>query len=529
MKAPTSSTRTCPNCRVTKPVACFEYDRLKCKDCRNEYYRQKRARLKKAHKAHISSFLGIDAASKKEKTDFTTSLPKSKVYVITWAQNATPIHEGFLSSIKVFCKQRKAELLIIPGTYHNQDSRFTLASETDKWWDDAIDPYLIQGRFFFTDELAVHADTNILPTTRRPVQRNNGHVFQHSAIVGHPAIQLITIPTDKRGNPRFLLTTGSITRPNYVNSNAGTKAEQHHVYGAVVVEIDGKDCHFRHINAEEDGSFTDLLHLYTPKGVKKAPRPLAVVCGDIHVDKSDEDVLKATFTNKDSLLRYLKPEKVIYHDVLDFDVRNHHTINDIRERVERAVGYKNDVVEDEVKRAINFIDDVTPPGIKPVVIQSNHDEAFDRWLNEANHRNDPVNARFWFETNAKIYRARDRMGRYPTALELMYSELGKGKAYFVKRDEPYNIKDIACGFHGDKGSNGARPGNNTYPSLGVKTIVGHRHTPQIIDGCYTVGVTGKLDMGYNLLPSSWFNTHCVVYASGKRTLIHIINGKWRGK
>jgi len=36
-----------------------------------------------------------------------------------------------------------------------------------------------------------------------------------------------------------------------------------------------------------------------------------------------------------------------------------------------------------------------------------------------------------------------------------------------------------------------------------------------------------LDMGYNLGPSSWMQSHVVVYANGKRSHIHCVQGSWR--
>ena len=63
--------------------------------------------------------------------------------------------------------------------------------------------------------------------------------------------------------------------------------------------------------------------------------------------------------------------------------------------------------------------------------------------------------------------------------------------------------------------------------LGTTTIVGHSHTPAILEGCYQVGVTGKLDQGYNKGPSSWMHAHCVLYGNGKRSLLFIRDGRWR--
>ena len=53
------------------------------------------------------------------------------------------------------------------------------------------------------------------------------------------------------------------------------------------------------------------------------------------------------------------------------------------------------------------------------------------------------------------------------------------------------------------------------------------HTAGIIDGVYTAGVSGKLDMEYNKGPSSWSHSHVVTYPNGKRAIITVKNGKWK--
>ena len=40
------------------------------------------------------------------------------------------------------------------------------------------------------------------------------------------------------GNPKMLLTTGSITVPNYTDSKVGHKAKFHHSLAAAIVEVD---------------------------------------------------------------------------------------------------------------------------------------------------------------------------------------------------------------------------------------------------------------------------------------------------
>ena len=65
-----------------------------------------------------------------------------------------------------------------------------------------------------------------------------------------------------------------------------------------------------------------------------------------------------------------------------------------------------------------------------------------------------------------------------------------------------------------------------YRNIGAKTIIGHSHTPRIVDGCYQVGTSSRLGLDYNIgPPQTWLHCHCVVYASGKRSLLIMVNGK----
>jgi hypothetical protein len=453
--------------------------------------------------------------------------PKAKRYVVTYAQNATPVHKPFLEALLVYCKENDAELLIIPGRYKNPTSVFTQAMYNEHWWDRDVHKWLFSGRVKLGEHLTVYGDISIQPTATRPLTGFEVFSGTASAIFGHPKLQLTTVATAKRRYPRILTTTGAVTKPNYTKSKAGKKSEAHHVYGATVVEQGERLFHIRQINAKRDGSFVDLDREYTAEGSREAGRALALICGDIHVEQSDKQVLDATFNRADSIVKTLRPETIVYHDVLDFNRRNHHTIADFCNRYARATMTKLESVEDEVLDAISFIDQMTPSDTRAVVVASNHDEAFDRWLNEANPKLDPKNARFYHEMWAAKLEAFDEQGYWTPAFQLLYQRKG-GEARFLSREESLKIGDIYVNFHGDEGINGAKGSRQGYAQLGAKTVIGHGHSPGILDGCTQVGVTGRLDQGYNPPPSSWLNSHCVIYSNGKRSLIHVVEDAWRG-
>lgn len=457
---------------------------------------------------------------------FKRTIPKRKKYVVTWAQNATPVHTSFFETLKVYCKENKAELIVIPGRYKNPTSIWSREQQSDERWEKELHPYLISKRVQLTEDLVIYSDISIQPTAIRPLSGMEVFTGKASAIFGHPKIQLLTVATNSR-RPKLMTTTGSCTIPNYTYSKAGSKAAAHHVYGATVIEMGKTGFHARQINAnKKTGNFIDLDWEYTPKGRKKAPPAEALVLGDVHANNVEEKALKASF----EMIKALNCKKAIYHDLLDFDARNHHSIDDFRDRYERVFSPEPtaDIVEEELKHTIKVLE-ATPKCALPVVIQSNHDEAFDKWLDTANPKTDPVNALLYHKMWVTKLEEFNKKGKWKTAFDLYYKISDGKRAKFIDREENFTIKGIECGYHGDKGTNGTRGTPHSYAKLGVKTIVGHRHTPSILDGCYTVGVIGKLNQGYNDIPSSWAHANCVIYANGKRSLIFISpdSGEWR--
>lgn len=448
-------------------------------------------------------------------------------YIVSWAQNATPIHDNLWASLRAFCEYMGAELLVIAGRYRNPTSLWSKRAEDDERWDERLGPYLIDGRQRLASDLVVFGDISIQPTAVRPLTDFEVFAGQSSAIFGHPKIQLRVVAGSKREEARIFTTTGACTIENYTPTKAGRKAEAHHIFGAALVEVlvDGR-WFVRQINATSDGEFDDLGLHFSPYGVDLAERPLALVMGDIHAPAVDDAVIDATFHGADSIVGELQPAEVILHDVCDFRARNHHGIKDPDEAFARMLGDIHDSVEAELEEVVDFIESV-PEGPAVVIVASNHDEALDRWLREGEPNRDPKNARFFHEMRAAKLSAYEEDGAWTPALELLYRRQGKRRARFLRRNESHHVAGIECGFHGDKGVSGSRGSLLGYTKLGIKAVTGHSHSPAILDGTVCVGLSGKLDQGYNDLPSAWMHAHCLIYASGKRTLLFIRDGEWR--
>src|SRR5687767_11990082 len=52
-------------------------------------------------------------------------------------------------------------------------------------------------------------------------------------------------------------------------------------------------------------------------------------------------------------------------------------------------------------------------------------------------------------------------------------------------------------------------------------------SPGVLDGNFRAGVSAQIDHGYNVLPSTWVQAHVLQYGDGKRTLIVMVDGRFR--
>ena len=463
----------------------------------------------------------IDEADEDETFYITDEVPEAETYVITWAQNATEICPTTLGILEKYCEHNNAKLMVIPGRYKN-----TL-SKDDYWWDEKLVPYLTKGRLKIGEHCVAYGDISIQPTAVTPLTGFEVFAGAASAVFGHPKLQLQTVASEDR-MARIFTTTGAVTKKNYREAKAGAKAAEHHIFGAAIVETDGDLFHLRQLVVDKNGEAYDLDKVYTPDGVRDAEAAAVFVPGDLHVEKMTEENKKSL----SDIIDFFEPEHMVVHDVLDFDVRNHHRRKDLIDRIKRANGHKCDLVEEEVLETCAYLYDLSKCVSKLHVVRSNHDEAFERWLNETWPMQDPFNAPFWFKTWAAMSEEAVQ-GNTINPFEYWFHEWDWqdcSNVHFLERNESLKIKNIAFNFHGDKGINGARGSLNQFSKLGTKSVVGHSHSPGIRDGAWQTGVGGPLDMGYNNLPSSWMNTHCIVYANGKRCLINVMaGGRWRRK
>lgn len=460
------------------------------------------------------------------------------VFVITWAQNATDIEENFWGSLNAIREHRNADLIVQRGRYRNP-TRMN-EDEHDLYWDERIEPHAFEKRKDLCPILTLMCDINVRPTAQRPLTGYDSISGGKSCIMGHPKLTRRDIPTPQASHAKQMMTTGACTVKNYSNSGVGKKGEFHHTIGALIVEIKGDVFFARQLNACRDGSFIDLGTEYFPDGSwQDADRALALCMGDWHDGFTDPGVIDATFGvgQSDCIVGMIKPEKIFWDDLLDQYGRNHHHRDDpfIAYAKQFDTVYDRGDLMAEVESACDSVKYYTQQTaellgmpVQSIVKSSNHDDALTRYIIDRNWKSDPLNAEFYLETSLRMIRSTTMEvtgAQYDTALSVWATELMPDVVMLGRRGS-FMVGDIECIFHGDIGPNGARGSIMNFSKIGVKTVIAHAHTAGIEGGCYQVGTSTYMGLEYARGPSSWSNTHCAIYANGKRALITMIDGEF---
>jgi len=473
-----------------------------------------------------------------ESADAGREWTTNKTMVFTSAQSNTKVHQPFLEALEHFCDWRGATLHISQFTYnkasHGKKSVKPGADtqEGEKlWFDPAIAPYVSDSSLQLAEDLVWCGELNVIPTMKFPLTQFKTYTRQDSAIIPHAKMAMESVPTMKGFPTKMLYTTGAVTQRNYIEKTAGQVADFHHVFGAVIVEVDDDGAWWvRQLNAKNDGSFYDKNEFFTRQAVFPNQRVQAVTHGDIHWDKRDDAVLEAVF-KKHGILDQLEPREQFFHDTIDFSARNHHNIKDGHFLHEMRVK-GTDNVEAEFIDAARFLSTTAyRDWCKSVVVTSNHDQAVEIWLRNHAALMDATNIKFWHRLNYYCHHEIDE-GRMPRpfafALMCYMGEELLNNVTMVHEDDSYLILgSIQAGLHGHLGPNGARGAPKNLRTVG-KANTGHTHTAGIVDGVYTAGAYGLLDMVYNKGLSSWSHSLIVTYPNAKRAIYTIKNGKaWR--
>jgi hypothetical protein len=467
--------------------------------------------------------------------------PRCNRFIITSAQNGTPVHDEFWSCLLTAAKHLKAEILVIPMRYKNPTSVFSGSQRNLEWWSPAVTPFLWNQRLKLNRNLLVLGDYQLQPTAVDPLAGMDGVSGDLSGIFGHTKMRLRSVATPQSKMAKTITTTGACTVENYTASRSGKTAEFHHVLGALLVELGDNDRHFwiRQLYFKEaTRRILDLDDAYYVGGHEKAPPALAGIGGDTHVRVACPMVHDARH-RAGGFIDTIRCLNWVEHDLLDAASCNpHHDKNPMIWLSQRLA--QKDSIQDEMDEAAMYLEGVRDrhPKMHIHVVASNHDDmatraalAFMKGGLKAIPHVSPVNLAWLGRTVAEMAdqcRLEPWGTSYPDALALYLAKMNLGKrVHILSGRSSLMLGGVEHAMHGDDGPNGARGSVRNLARIGVKSWTGHGHSKEIFEGAKRVGTGTRLFADYTRGPSSWTNADGLTNADGKGQLIDYIDGKFR--
>ena len=433
-------------------------------------------------------------------------LKEKKRYIISSAQTASPCNIQLLKNMEAYAKFIDAEIGIIATRYKNPTS---LWCEEGDVWDTVTHPYLTAKRQQLHKNLLLLADLKIQATSLHPTNGIECFGNQASVVVGSPKIEMRVVPSLENQPQKFLHSTGSVTAPSFTDTVAGGKAQEHHSYGFIVIEIENEDVvHIRNVSAHEDGSFNDLIYRVDGETVFKESTNV-MVWGDLHFAQKDKKVTEA-FRKVSSDLGV---KTAILHDVYDAQSMNVHNLKDSVVQHKLMTEGKDDFKKElqQMYKELNWFENNME---ETIVVSSNHDDMVDRCLTRGDWRDNLKNAQIFIEMLGVKLSGKADTGVIPYYINRKYKNI---KALGL--DDSYIKYGVELGLHGHQGPSGSKGSLLSFSKLSIKTIVGHSHSPAIKGGCYQVGIACGMNHGYNHGLSSWAYGSCTLNKYGKRQMI----------
>lgn len=432
---------------------------------------------------------------------------QASTFVITSATNNSNLHTNFWQALQLFAADKRAQQLVIPVKYRHN----TLISRDDYAWPKEVIPFVLKEDVNISEHFRVSGGRP-QATAINPLGGLDILGGRRTTIYGHPQIALRSIATVKTAEPKMIMTTGSVTSKKYTPTISGMKGSFFHSFAATFVHV--YKGHPFHIQLHWDGrGFYFLDEYWTSTGLKsKGHKIAALVGGDAHLFWENK---VHTLTVMRAMGR-LDPDAVVWHDIHD-----HAHQGKYLQRLDRAAMARKGavMVEDELNLIVPHLRKVSE-GRQNIIVQSNHDEHLDQWLDKFNPKYDPAND--YFASKLMV----TKMDAKQSALQAWLGQQNTDglNLKFVDSTRAHMVKGVNTSLHGDKGPNGSRGSLAGIARLPDKTFIGHSHSAGIMWGCYQVGTRTRA-MSYAKGHSSWSLTDGIIYPNGKQALLVYKLGK----
>lgn len=458
-------------------------------------------------------------------------------YIFSSAQNNTAVESATWTNLLALVAHYGAQFRVARYTYNKggfqaqEVKSGTHRADDHKyaWYAPEIEPYVSDEALELAPDLLWCGQSNIIPTAKKPLSEFEDYGGTRSLIVPHAKVQMKSVSTMPDKPAKLMFTTGTVTQINYLQRKAGQLAEFHHVYGALLVEVqpDGQ-WWVRQLNADKSGTIYDLDRMASGGVVSSRHRVGAVNWGDIHELEMAQPARQAAF-DTGGILDTLRPHKQFSHDTLSFVSQNHHDFKNSHRQYEKyCEGITG--VRAEVRSCAEFLQRISRDWCETLVVDSNHDSALQKWLNTADFRADPENSEYFLALELRkrqAIRQREPINMAEYALRL---EGCPDQVKFLTGEQGYVFRGVQFALHGHNGTNGGKGSPENLSKIGEKLNTGHTHSAGIYNGVYTAGTWSWLRLSYTSGPGSWSWSCIVTYDNGKRAIVTLrSDGGWRAR
>jgi hypothetical protein len=463
---------------------------------------------------HLAKLFPNPNPTKRHRDDFTEVFENKKfpqTFVFSAVVSGAKVFDPFVTSIETFCKANNAKFspIMMQGIHKND------MLEADMW-----ERFNIITECRVNNNLVVR-DFKLKPTTSNPLAkllRFGGG--DHSLIVASPKQHLETVSAGIGKHPHIVMSTGTISLPEYTDTTDGVIGKQDNLLGAIIVYAVSKELFFwRHIQADEWGGFCNEGKYYCGKKITRVKAEALIF--EPHWGVEDPD---AIFAIKEQIREY-NPTYVIMHDCLDNSSVNPHEIDDVVRRSNKQEHQKYLLKELEYvgKRLEELCKEF--PHQTFYIVPSNHDDFIDRILRKANFSPAIVNP--------------DDAGLCGELLSYLHKGLNPKEVYlkknfkipnvvFGKLSDSFKIGKCEVNKHFHKGMSGTRGSSKGMEKDIPIAFGGHSHSPLIYRGIYVIGFQGQLQQPYTEgHGSKWAHCSGLIYPNGNRQLLISIGKRWR--
>jgi hypothetical protein len=453
----------------------------------------------------------------------TKNFPKN--YIITTAQKGAKPFAPFLKGLETCAKFYDAEILVQETNGQQTTSR----RGKDANEDEALDPYFTAHHRIVLGELPLNENVAIRHFPVKAQQMQPFTSFERfvppgkTSITASPKQMMICRPHSIKDYPRIFVSTGAVTLPNYRDNRWGNIAKLDHQFGAVLVEVEGPHkYHFRVLNADQNGVFYDLGMRFDGDKKPVFEREEVMVLGDWHEGLTLPEVIGATET----MIKRLKPKKLVIHDLFDGDAISFFNERDLLARtIQSKLGTDRlDKALGACGERLGWFRQICPRDTEIVVVKSNHDERLDKYTKEGKFAQDDTNR----AEGCRLFLAMEA-GEDPlvNGITRNYGKIPAGVT-FLKRENDFKVLGWVLGVHGDPSSGQKwRLSASALEKSYGKVIAGHTHSPEIVREVMRVGTSTSPWMDYQRgRPSDGLNSHALLPRNGKPQLVNMINGDY---